>query len=129
MISRFVCLHCLTNLDSDALILQARVWDLNDGQCLYVLHHPNSVSSACFSPNDCYIATSCMDSVTRVWTSNTGVLTHTLVNGTGMPGIGRVNFSPNGVWLSYYYYPNDLQNGMMNLARIDPPLARNKKER
>jgi WD40 repeat protein len=72
----------------------ARVWSLDDGRQLFVLHHPTSVQTAVFSRDGKRVATGGWDGLVRLWNATTGELQATLQGHRA--SVGSAEFSPDG---------------------------------
>lgn len=98
---------------------QAIVWDVELGEQLVVLEHPDEVRDAVFSLQGEHIATVCRDGVVRIWEAASGVLEREL--STGNRRAVRAHFDPSGTWLVVLYRRGhvarwDWENGV--LARM-----------
>jgi hypothetical protein len=58
-ITNVVRFSCSVSSIIDFFVMQAMLWDLNDGKHLYTLDHADTINGLCFSPNRCVFACSC----------------------------------------------------------------------
>jgi hypothetical protein len=57
-ITNVVRFSCFVLSVIDFFVMQAMLWDLNDGKHLYTLDHAYTINVLCFSPNRCVFACS-----------------------------------------------------------------------
>ncbi len=57
-ITNVVRFSCFVLSVIDYFVMQAMLWDLNDGKHLYTLDHAYTINVLCFSPNRCVFACS-----------------------------------------------------------------------
>ena len=70
------------------------IWDVNSGRTLKVLHQPDEVYRAVFSPDDRRVLTGSRDNVGRIWDIEAGAIVATLSGHSGP--VRSVAFSPDG---------------------------------
>ncbi len=72
-----------------------RLWDLNAGRALAVLHgHTGTISASAFSPDGRTIVTASWDGSARLWDVQSGRLLNLLASETG--NVSDASFSPDG---------------------------------
>jgi WD40 repeat protein/serine/threonine protein kinase len=74
----------------------ARVWSVESGVCLHVLHHASSVYAVAFSPDGARLVTASKDMTARVWDVKTGLEQETLRH---LDSVFSAAFSPDGKWV------------------------------
>ena len=57
-ITNVIRFSCFVSSVIDFFVMQAMLWDLNDGKHLYTLDHADTINVLCFSPNRCVFACS-----------------------------------------------------------------------
>lgn len=73
----------------------ARVWDLESGNCLFVLEgHSKHVRSVCYSPDGCHILSGSEDNSLRLWDAKTGICLHVFQGLSD--SVSSAAFSPDG---------------------------------
>jgi eukaryotic-like serine/threonine-protein kinase len=76
------------------------LWQLSQGDESRAFAHPGRVNGASISPDELYLATSCLDQRIRIWQTDSGKVIEQFTAGGSLGPKTLATFSPDGKWLA-----------------------------